>query len=111
MSTTIKELLTGRERMELLCTSFPVLRGVPGTIPWDQHKFARWASGPATTSAIDQAAAFVLSVWNGGTPEDGGWWNEPPHVVGRFDVVRALALWDHEQQAAFLAWCNDPFWP
>lgn len=104
-------VLTGRERMQLLCESFPVLMGVPGAWPWDQFKFAEWASGPGATHASGQAAAFVLSVWNGGTPDDGGWWNEAPYSVGRFDVVEAFACWDARQKAAFEAWCKNPFWP
>lgn len=64
------QLATGRHRMEALCESFPVLTGRPGTTPWDQHTFARWASGPAPTPASRQAAAFVLSVWNWGTPAE-----------------------------------------
>lgn len=104
------ECLTNAELMERLCNSFPALRGVPGTAPWDQRRFAKWASGGIST-AERLAAAFVLSVWNGGTPADGGWWNQKPYHVGRFDVVNAFGRWDSEQQAAFLAWCADPFWP
>lgn len=107
--TLTGETLTGRERMTLLCESFPTLRGRPGTNPWYEHDFAKWASGPAPSSAIRQAAAFVLAVWNGGNA--GAWWNEKPWGVGVFDPVHAMALWDHQHQAAYIAWCNDPFWP
>lgn len=99
--------------MTQLCNLFPTLRGVPGTAPWDQHAFARWASGPAPSNAMRQAAAFVISVWNGCTPDEGGWWNnaEEGYCAGRFDPVQAFALWDWEHQAAFMQWCNAPFWP
>lgn len=107
-ATTLARPLTGRERMSQLCQSFPALRDAPGTAPWDQHAFAKWASGPAPSDAMRQVAAFVLSVWNGG---DGGWWTKRPFRVPQFDVVAALALWDYQQQAAFRAWCAAPFWP
>ena len=58
-----------------------------------------------------QAAAFILSVWNGYAPEDGGWWNEEGYCAGRFDAVNAFALWDYEHQQAFIRWCQKPFWP
>ena len=105
----------GHFRMTQLCDSFPVLRNAPGTRPWDQLKFARWASNPGRTRARQHAAAFVLSVWNGGNPDDGGWWNGTLEgerfSVGVFDVVDAFSCWDSQQKQAFLAWCIDPFWP
>lgn len=103
--------MDSRERMTLLCWSFPSLRGMPGTAPWDQLAFARWISGGARTSGNGQAAAFVLSVWNGGTPDDGGWWNEGEFHSGRFDPVEACAVWDAPHRDAFIAWCRNPFWP
>jgi hypothetical protein len=42
---------------------------------------------------------------------DGGWWNKRPYRVGRFDIVHAMGLWDYQQKAAFMAWCENPFWP
>jgi len=102
---------TIREAMTQLCESFHGLRGAPGVRPWDQDLFARWASAGSPTEATRLAAAFVLAVWNGCTPRDGGWWNKRPLRVGRFDPVEAIARWDHEHKAAFLAWCDNPFWP
>lgn len=111
-TTSLREIRgTSKLRMEALCALFPTLQGVPGTAPWDQHAFARWASGPAATSGSVQAAAFVLAVWNGCTPRDGGWWNQRPYRVGRFDIVHALGIWDEAHKSAFLRWCDDPFWP
>ncbi len=106
-----KIMLTGREQMTALCLSFPVLRGAWGIKPWDQYDFARWATNLDGDSAEEQAAAFVLSVWNGSQPADGGWWNEDPYKVGRFDIVRASKLWDRQQMDAFLDWCEKPFYP
>lgn len=102
--------LAGGERMTLLCESFPSLRGVPGTAPWDQIRFARWASGPAPSAAMRLAAAFLLTVWNGCDSED-SWWNEGKFSVGHFDAVDAMRLWDYQHQAAFVSWCLKPFWP
>ena len=105
--------LSGKLRMDLLCQAFPSLRRAPRWegLPTPAIAFARWASGPRCTHAGRQAAAFALSVWNGGTPDDGGWWNEGKYRVGRFDVVEAFSSWDQAHRAAFLSWCNGPFWP
>lgn len=108
-----------RQKMSDLCSSFPTLRGRPGTEPWDQHTFARWASGPAPSHGGRLAAAFVLSVWNGcsfhwdyqAREYEDPWFNEDPFNVGRFDVVVALQTWDASHHEAFLAWCRDPFYP
>ena len=108
-------LQQGRDEMTQLCESFPTLRGVPGTSPWDQTTFAQWASGPAPSRAMRLAAAFVLSVWNGCTPEDGGWWNtslgDEEYRAGRFDAVEAFGVWDSAHRSAFIAWCQEPFFP
>lgn len=107
--------LTGRQRMELLCDSFHALRGRPGTSPWDAETFAKYLAGPAPTSASLQAGLFVLSVWNGGNggwrPKSREWWTQKPYFLGMFDLVRAWAQWDHLHKQAFLAWCDDPFYP
>jgi hypothetical protein len=97
------------ERMSQLCESFHALQGWAGVRPWNQLAFAKYASGPAPTAASRQAAAFVLSVWNGGNHD--AWWNKKPYRVGIFDAVNGIARWDSHMQAAFIAWCQDPFWP
>lgn len=105
------DFITGRQRMTALCQSFPILRNADGVQPWDQERFARWAGGPGST-ATRQAAAFVLSVWNGSCePKEGGWWNKKPFRVGRFDLVVAWQVWDCHQKDAFLQWCENPFYP
>ena len=106
-----RKILSNREQMTALCKSFPILRGAWGTEPWDQYEFARWASNLDGDSADEQAAAFVLTVWNNSQPADGGWWNEGKFSAGRFDVVRAMMYWDYQQKAAFFAWCERPFYP
>lgn len=105
--------VSGRVLMTALCKTFPTLRGVPGASPWDEHKFARWASGPAPSGAMRLAAAFVLSVWNGccDVEDVEPWWNEGEYRVGRFDVVLAMKMWDGPHTEAFLAWCRKPFYP
>ena len=103
--------VVGNERMSRLCESFPSLRNKPGTRPWNQHEFARWAGGPARTSGSMHAAAFVLGVWNGqsvGRSEP--LWYEEFGVIG-FDAVWAMGVWDGAHQRAFIAWCEHPFWP
>lgn len=102
--------MTPSERMTALCRSFPLLEGADGVEPWDQLEFARWASMPRS-GAVQQSAAFVLAVFNGGTPENGGWWDSGVYSVGRFDPVKALNFWDAENRKAYLAWCQKPWWP
>lgn len=104
-------LMGTKARMVDLCLSFPSLRGVPGTKPWDQYEFAEWASGPepgsgaaAPSSCAILAAQFVLSVWSGSSRDP--WWD-----CGTFDVVRAFTIWDDAHQAAFLEWCKSPILP
>jgi len=105
----------GHPQMEALVCSFPTLRGAAGASPCDQIRFAKWASrGGHLTNASRMAAAFVLTVWNGGAgdPEgDPAWFREAPYAVRPFDVVTAMAVWDSCHQAAFAAWINKPFWP
>lgn len=108
-------VVVGNERMSRLCESFPTLRNKPGARPWNQFEFARAASGPSRTSGSSQAAAFVLSVWNGGTielgPQPRTWFQQRPYRLPVFDAVRAMGVWDDEHQQAFIAWCARPFWP
>lgn len=98
-------------QMTALCESFHVLKGKPGTSPWNQFKFAEWASLGHNSSAVRQAAAFVLNVWNGPTYNEKPWWCSKTYRVGRFDVTLAFGLWDERNKEAFIQWCNDPFWP
>lgn len=88
--------------MEALCASFPCLHGKPGTMPWDQHAFAKF--GRVASSGERYAVQFILSVWNN-TNRD-AWWK-----CGTFDAVEAMMCWDSNNQRAFIAWCQDPFFP
>ena len=87
-----------------------MIGGKSGAERWDALRFAAAFSGGQSESE-KQAAAFVLSVWNAGTPADGGWWNQGEYSVGVFNFARAYFLWDAQHRAAFRAWCHDPFWP
>ena len=99
-------------RMTAFVRTFPTLRAAEGLEPWHAFKFARWATNCIDrNTAESQAAAFALAVWNGGQPADGGWWNTEPFGVGRFDAIKAVALWDGGHCAAFVDWCLRPFWP
>ena len=110
----------GNERMVRLCRAFPTLRGVPGTDPWNALHLLEWlcTSGGVTTGS-SHAARFILQVWNPSTDwgalamkslsEEGlGLQNVE---LQPFNVVKALAVWDSEHEAAFLAWAELPFWP
>ncbi len=107
------------EQMSRLCESFPTLRRFPGVRPWNQFDFARGAVGGHMTNASRMAAAFVLSVWNGSCLEYNGrgrpslktWWNDGEFRAGTFDAVFAFGVWDHLHKSAYIAWCQNPFWP
>lgn len=103
------QIADGRHSMERLCQSFPSLRGAPGTAPWDQHRFARWASG-GISDGQQLAAQCILAIWNwGAAPDD--WFNQSPYSVGVFDAMAAMRIWDHDHRAAYVGWCLKPFWP
>lgn len=105
------QTIVGNEQMSRLCESMPSLRNKPGTRPWNQQKFARWAGGPARTSGGIQAAAFVLAVWNGaGVGRCEPLWYEE-FGVPAFDAIGAMGVWDAPHQLAFISWCQRPFWP
>ncbi len=92
------------EMMAALAESFPSLRGVPGTRPWDQYKLDEWAtSSGAVTAGSLMAARFVLMVWSGN--------NNGPWKCGQFDMAEAVGRWDYRHQHAFLKWARKPFYP
>lgn len=95
------------ERIQALVASFPTLfnHGLADE-PFDANghaaiTFDKWACGPAPGSGALCAAQFILSIWNTTTEWD----------CGRFDLHRALGVWDDRHREAFLAWANDPWWP
>lgn len=93
--------LSNRERMSAIAASFPALRNAPGVRPFDQHALAAYANGPHSHGEI-LAARFILGVWSGdGTFPD----------VTPFDLFEAMGVWDSRNRAAFLAWCQSPYWP
>lgn len=94
------------ESLSLLCESFHVLDGCPGTRPFGHDTLAKQSrlSGHGKRCAI----AFVLSVWN---------YSEEAHKIRkkrfhivRFDIHEALGCWDAANRAAFAAWCAEPWW-
>ena len=89
-----------RERMAKLATTFPSLRGARGASPWDAKSLEEWACGPAPGSGALHSARFLLSLWN-----------QAEWRCGRFDVFDAMASWDREHRAAFIAWAEKPWWP
>ena len=58
------------------------------------------AEGKSAPSGAHHAARFILAVWN----------NDAEGTCDRFDVIEALAIWDEEHRAAFLAWAKNPWW-
>lgn len=70
--------------------------------PEDVAQFLRSA---AVTSVSKHAALFALAVWSGSNASMKAW------RVGQFDAVSAVAAWDSEHVAAFVRWCEAPYWP
>jgi hypothetical protein len=87
--------------MTEIAERFRALRGVPGVRPFDPERLDAWAAGVARSETSADCARFVLHVWN----LNAEW------KCGSFDAVRALARWDAEHRAAFLAWAGDPYFP
>ncbi|MDD9940779.1 MAG: hypothetical protein OXU20_06935 [Myxococcales bacterium] len=102
-------------RMGRLCASFPSLRGVPGSDPWDAMQLLTWVcSSGAVTTGGRLAAQFVLQVWNPTTD----WGAQARRILEiedaelrPFNVVVALARWDDDHERAFRRWAELPFWP
>lgn len=100
-------------RMLALIESFPTLHHCPPEF-WDDGfdpvAFGRW--GLRGGGGRKDAALFCLSVWNSITDWDEhvpGLAREGNH--GRFELHAAFSNWDHEHRAAFIAFCNNPWWP
>ena len=96
--------LSGLDKWRALVLSFPELRKHldADVLPED---LARWLRGPAVTSGSLWAGRFCLLVWSGDVKSAAFW------RAGPFDVVTAMSVWDWEHRAAFLAWCQAPWWP
>lgn len=86
-------------RASALAREFPILRDAQGIDPFDAEAFAKWAQKAGST-AKQQAAAFVLQVFNFGAK----YGRLPP-----FNAVRAMAVWDPAQRAVFQRWAANPW--
>lgn len=85
-----------------LASWFPILRGVPGTAPFNPGELDEWAAtSPEAGHAATLAAAFVLQVFNSIVE-----WR-----CGPFNLGAAVRCWDHEQWAAFARWVASPCTP
>jgi hypothetical protein len=86
--------------MSRLAESFHVLAGLPGVRPWSPLALARAAFlGSTLTGPGRWTAVLVLKVWNLGFP------------CPSFDAIAALAGWDAEHRAAFVAWASEAWFP
>ncbi|MDH5675254.1 MAG: hypothetical protein OEZ06_24250 [Myxococcales bacterium] len=112
------------EAMTRLALSFHAIRaeheaaGFPGVRPWDPEAFWRAAAERLDDLGSEQAAAFVLSVWNSTGPwtlqgedrqqllaED----PDCPRALP-FEHATALASWDEGHRGAYVGWAEDPWW-
>ena len=91
------------EKMEALAHSFPCLRNIPGTLPWDAHILGCYSASPAASCLQQQAIAFLLTLWTG---------HSTNYLKGGiFDLFLASANWTEEDRAAFVQWFLNPWWP
>lgn len=88
-----------RAPIERLAWSFPTLRTARGVAPWDPEVFDAWACGPEPSAGGLYAAQLVLAVFN----------MFAERGCGKFDIIRALNVWDAAHREAFLAWAEDPW--
>lgn len=88
-------------KMTELALTFPTLRDAPGVKPFDTGLLDAWAAAGGRGSGSQHATRFLLAVWN----SEGEW------TSGTFDAVKAMSSWDTNHRAAFVAWCNNPWWP
>lgn len=82
-------------KWDILVRSFPTL----SRAPLDAVELDEWAHKSSLGSGAAEAARFVLGVWNPNHP-----WK-----MGKFDMWRAIKVWDEYQLAAFAKWAERPF--
>ena len=92
-----QDSITKWQRWALL---FPTLKAVCEYRPFQPGQLDAWAAHAPSDGAI-HAARFLLALWN----------NQQSWKCGKFDVIEAMAVWDAEHRAAFLAWAEEPWWP
>ena len=102
----------------------PALADADGVEPWNPEALIAWACDCCIEEDGTHALRFVLQVWR----PTHDWRTEALDVLLQrghstrdaqniasafmpFNVVSALASWDHLHQAAFLAWIGVPFYP
>lgn len=91
----------------LLARAFHVLRDADGLDPWDPERLYAFATTASETTR--DAVRFVLSVWN---DECIPYLDGASEVkLGAFNVVEAMAQWDHANRTAFVTWAEAPWWP
>jgi len=99
--------MTNSQRFAALVRSFPVMAYAPaGSVrenAVDLLALDAWAAreDPDGGEGILPTVQFLLGVWSPSHP-----WQ-----VGRFDLFRALLMWDGEQRRAFQAWAAAPWRP
>lgn len=99
--------MANTERFAALVLSFPVMQYAPPRAVRpdgvDLMAIDEWAmtADPDGSEGILSTVQFLLSVWSASHP-----WR-----VGRFDLFRALDVWDDGQRYAFTAWIGKPWRP
>jgi len=88
-------------KMTEFARTFPSMSKAAGVELWDANALDRWAAETPISEGELVTARFLLAVW------------DPNHEwrCGRFDLMKALKVWDERHRAAFLAWVEVPWWP
>ena len=89
------------ERMTAFALSFPSTAKASGVKLWDANLFDRWAAETPVSPGELVTAQFLLAVW-----DPNNLWR-----CGRFDLMKALRLWDERHTVPFLDWAREPWWP
>lgn len=87
-------------KIAFVAQTLPCLRGVPGVAPWNPIALDAWATRSRPRPEQHYAVQFLLSVWD----------SQSEWRSGRFDVMSALRVWDHQHREAFLSWARNPWW-
>lgn len=87
------------ERLSALASSFPSLRGKPGTKPFNGARLDDWAVHLDEDTCGISSARFVLAVYD----------SRATWKAGAFDLFAAVKAWDRLHRRAFAEWAAAPW--
>jgi len=98
----MRSQISKRAAIVELVHSFPVLhRQFANLTEKNWHIDGFMDSASAVSTSARHAMLFIAGVW------DASWLRSRQL---QFDAIDAMSAWDREQRAAFIAWCQAPWW-